>query len=391
MTDSVPGNDDPIGKGGTYRERMRAAEQGSTPGAVTDDEPDPSEQQAAEDTSAVDKAKGLAAKVQRKPWVAHLIKAAGRFTDRLGNQFAAAITYFSFLALVPLLMVAFAVASFVLRGDTQALNDLKDKAAEQIPGPMTADLIDSAINNGLSIGIVGLLIALYSGVGWMSNVRDAVQAQWRLRWEKTKAEKKEKFYVRYARDLLTLVGLGVAMLVSVVLTTVGGAAQSLVLGWLGLDDISWLRPVFSIVPFLLAIAASALMFGWFYRMLKIPEYTPSRGTLIKGAVAAAVGFEVLKLAMTYLIPQLTSSPTAAVFGSIIVLLFFFNLVARLVLFGAAWIGTAPDQQAEEEALPEIPEPAVVVHDDTPAPKAAGMVGAGAVGGFLLGRRRKKRG
>ena len=38
---------------------------------------------------------GTAAKVQRNPVIAHLLRAAA-FNDRLGNQFGAAITYFSF-------------------------------------------------------------------------------------------------------------------------------------------------------------------------------------------------------------------------------------------------------------------------------------------------------
>ncbi|SUG53344.1 Inner membrane protein YhjD [Salmonella enterica subsp. diarizonae] len=38
----------------------------------------------------------LMQKIQRQPMVAHLIRATERFNDRLGNQFGAAITYFSF-------------------------------------------------------------------------------------------------------------------------------------------------------------------------------------------------------------------------------------------------------------------------------------------------------
>lgn len=49
---------------------------------------------------------GTAAKVQRNPVIAHLLRAAERFNDRLGNQFGAAITYFSFLSMIPILMVS---------------------------------------------------------------------------------------------------------------------------------------------------------------------------------------------------------------------------------------------------------------------------------------------
>jgi membrane protein len=57
---------------------------------------------------------GTAEKVQRNPIIAHLLRAAERFNDRMGNQFGAAITYFSFLSMIPILMVSFAAAGFVL-------------------------------------------------------------------------------------------------------------------------------------------------------------------------------------------------------------------------------------------------------------------------------------
>ena len=52
--------------------------------------------------------------------VKHLIAAITRYGDRLGSQFAGAMTYFSFLSLVPILMVGFAVGGIVL-GNNQAI------------------------------------------------------------------------------------------------------------------------------------------------------------------------------------------------------------------------------------------------------------------------------
>ncbi len=47
--------------------------------------------------------------------VAHLIRATERFNDRLGNQFGAAITYFSFLSMIPIMMVSFCRGGFYPR------------------------------------------------------------------------------------------------------------------------------------------------------------------------------------------------------------------------------------------------------------------------------------
>ncbi|MDQ2846856.1 MAG: inner membrane protein YhjD [Actinomycetota bacterium] len=388
MTGVARTADDLMAAGGTYRDRMLDAEAGKPVHPATDTAESEGGNDAAAPTgeSTVGKAKSFWAKLSARPGVAHLIRAGSRFGERLGNQFGAAITYFSFLAVVPVLMAAFGITALVLNQHT--INELRDKANQQVPGGFLSKAIDEAITHGAAVGIIGLVIAGYSGIGWMANVRDAVQSQWRPQFEKTQAEKKQKFYLRMGKDLLTLVGLGLALLVSMVLTTVGGAAQSEVLKLLGLDHIGWLRPVFSVVPFLLAIAADVIIFGWFYRMMRIPDFTPPKGAVLRGAVIAAVGFEVLKLAVTLLGSKLSHSPTAVAFGSVIVLLFFFNLVARLILFVAAWIGTTGTQE-DDDVLPEIPGASVVAHSVVSKHRAAGLLGAGAIVGFLSGRRRRR--
>jgi membrane protein len=53
-------------------------------------------------------------KVLANPVVAHAQRANDRFITRLGNQSAAAISYFSVVSMVPILMFAFAVVGAVL-------------------------------------------------------------------------------------------------------------------------------------------------------------------------------------------------------------------------------------------------------------------------------------
>ena len=47
-------------------------------------------------SKALDSVTTTAQKIQRQPVIAHLIRAAERFNDRLGNQFGAAITFHSY-------------------------------------------------------------------------------------------------------------------------------------------------------------------------------------------------------------------------------------------------------------------------------------------------------
>ncbi len=341
-------------------------------------------------------ASGMSAFIKRtmaRPGIAHLIRAFERYTERLGAQFAGAITYFSFLALVPLLMVAFAAVGILLYNRPDLVTEIADRVAAALPGSLgdqIKQVIDTAVASRYSVGIVGLLIALYSGVGWMGNLREAVRAQWRPRWEEP-ANRKDNFLVALLKNLVNLAGLGVAIVLSLGLTAAAGTAQSWVLSQLGLDDVSWLKPIFSIVTFLIAIGADVVVFYWLYSRLPEPHYRPPTKALWRGALAAAVAFEILKFALTFILPRL-SSPTAVVFGSIIGLLLFINLVSQMLLFVAAWIATAPGMDDDERnKLPEIPGPPVHVDRGMGTGEAIGLVGVGAAAGWFGGRRAARKG
>ena len=56
---------------------------------------------------------GIAEKIQQIPAIAHLIRAAERFNDRMGNQFGAAITYSSLPSLIPIVMASCTAAGLV--------------------------------------------------------------------------------------------------------------------------------------------------------------------------------------------------------------------------------------------------------------------------------------
>ena len=57
---------------------------------------------------------------ERRPSVRHVVLAWQRMQQNNGGQYAAAITYFSFLALFPLLLLAVAVTGFVLHAHPAA-------------------------------------------------------------------------------------------------------------------------------------------------------------------------------------------------------------------------------------------------------------------------------
>ncbi|WP_420064363.1 inner membrane protein YhjD [Pectobacterium colocasium] len=291
--------------------------------------------------SFLGKSKRLVARIQAIPSVAHLIRAGERFNDRMGNQFGAAITYFSFLSLIPILMVSFAAVGFVLASNPDLLTELINRIVNSISDPSLANTLKNTVNTAVqqrtTVGITGLLIALYSGISWMGNLREAIRAQSRDVWERNPKDE-EKIYFQYTRDFLSLIGLVIALIITLFLTSVAGTAQNRIVTALGLDGIEWLRPAMTLIALSISIFANYLLFLWIFFVL--PRHKPKRKALFRGTLIAAVGFEVIKFAMTVALPKLASSPSGAAFGSVIGLMAFFYFFARLTLFCAAWIATA---------------------------------------------------
>ncbi len=121
----------------------------------------------------------IEAQLHRWPWLWHSYQAWNTLKARNGTQFSAAITYFSFLALFPLLLLAAAIAGFVLSSDQHLQNELFNQISKNVPGSFGDTLsrsIKSAINNRAGIGVIGLFGVLLTGLGWVGNLRQAIGA-----------------------------------------------------------------------------------------------------------------------------------------------------------------------------------------------------------------------
>lgn len=300
--------------------------------------------------SLLDKAKDVIQLIQQRPMIAHLLRATERFNDRLGNQFGAAITYFSFLSMIPILMLSFAAVGFILVSHPTLLQDIFDKILQNVSDPTLAATLKSTISTAVqqrtTVGIVGLLVALYSGINWMGNLREAIRAQSRDVWERT-AQDDEKIWTKYFRDFVSLIGLLVALVVTLSITSAAGSAQQMIISALYLDTIEWLKPVWYLVGLGISMLANYLLFFWIF--WRLPRHRPRRKALIRGTFIAAIGFEVIKIVMTYTLPALVTSPSGAAFGSVLGLMAFFYFFARLTLFCAAWIATA--QYPDDRRMP----------------------------------------
>jgi membrane protein len=337
--------------------------------------------------SVADKKESFLARQRRqRPWLDHLVRAGEAYTERNGNHYAAAITYFSVLSLFPLLMISFAVAGFVLAGNDTLLTEMRKGITEAVPsglGETINEVVAEAIESRGAVGVIGLLAAVYSGLGWMSNLRDALTAQWGLE------HKQRPFLATTIKDLLALLGLGLALAVSFGLSAAGGGLGSWLLGLVGLEDDAWALFLLRVATIVLALAANWLVFLWV--LSRLPRERVSARSAVKGAIAAAIGFEVLKQVFTIYLEIVTNSPAGQLFGPILGLLLFANLVSRFLLFITAWTATAKENMIAPVPVPPPPaviRPNLVVHRGPDVRSAAGLLGAGALLGLLWRKRNR---
>lgn len=277
---------------------------------------------------------------ERHGWLDHLFRAGARYVEQRGNHFAAAVTFFSVLTAVPLLMVAFAAAGYVLWFRPTLLARLEQAIAVALPGALSEALVpivETAVAQRNTVAAVGLAGALWSGVWWMSNLREAVSAQWRLPAPNPAALR------RLLHDLAALVGLGAALVASLAVTAVGSGLAATVLALVGAADDGAGRAALRVSTVLVGLLANWLIFSWVILRLPRTDVPLRRGA--RAALLGAVGLEVLKQGAALFLDRVSTSASGAVFGSLLGLLLFSYLVARLVLFVTAWAATAEDAPA----------------------------------------------
>jgi len=138
----------------------------------------------------------------------------------------------------------------------------------------------------------------------------------------------------------------------------------------------------------LAVVGDVLIFAWL--LVRLPGADLPARVVLRGALLAAVGFEVLKVVGAYYIARVTHSPTVGVFGSVIGLLVWIYLVARFLLYCAAWTATATERP-EPPAEPEPATEAESMTEPEPGPPrilsplgvAGSLFGAGAAAGAAV--------
>jgi membrane protein len=143
-----------------------------------------------------------------------------KFYDDQGNYMVAAITYYAFVAIFPLLLLATSILGFFLQGNESLQETLLDSALGQFP------IIGEQLGRpegvqGSTTGIVvGFLVALFGASGLGQAIQNCMNTAWAV----PRNSRPNPFLTRF-KSLLLLTMAGSAVLGVSVLSTLGANTE----------------------------------------------------------------------------------------------------------------------------------------------------------------------
>ncbi|CAN5774515.1 N/A [soil metagenome] len=208
-----------------------------------------------------------------------------RHATDYGSFSAASLTYYTFFSIFPLLLFALSALGYATFLSDRLKAEIIDAGRAAVP--MVGSILQEDVLEGLShsagtLALSGLLLGLYSGSGAVNALSHALNRIYRVPEE-------PGFFPQRLKSLKWLAAMALIALLSVALSSAAAVV--------GFDSASP-NPVLSFLggafAVLAGIAVSTLLF------LAAFKFLPARGFSLQevfpGAVAAAIAFEVLKLA-----------------------------------------------------------------------------------------------
>lgn len=264
------------------------------------------------------------------------------FSRAEGALLSGSMAYYTFLSLLPLLMVAaFVIATF-------ASPDLDTRAAvaealnQAFPGVGTdifSEVIDQVVQNRAALGVFGLLSVAYAGSGFVGSMTACLNRMWGLPTGRNPVGQK-------LVNILIVMMLGTVLLGSALLTIwVSATAQRTL-------ELEATSPVISMIEEVAAPASMLIVLLLLYRLL--PARRHSWLSQVPGAVFGGIGFYLLKRGFDFWASHsagISALPRSLV--SVTLVLVWLGFFGQLILYGAALNVVLDRRRRGEPIMPPL--------------------------------------
>lgn len=238
-----------------------------------------------------------------------------RFSEDDGGSYAAALTYYTFFSIFPLLLFSAAALGYVTFGNDDLRDELVNSGLRTVPilkDALAPEGLKQIEENRNGLAVTGTLLALYTGSGVIVALQHALNKIYHV-------EDEPNFLQKRLRSLMWLAILGVGAVASLALSTVAGFAPG---------------PLEVALSLAGGLALNTLLFATAYKFLPVTTLTWKE--VLPGAIVAAIGFEVLKVAGSAYLKHGESArnDTFGTFAAAAALLIASFLIARIILLAA---------------------------------------------------------
>jgi membrane protein len=261
---------------------------------------------------------------RRHSWVGVPIAVVYKFVDDQGVYLAALITYYGFLSLFPLLLLAVTILGFVLHHDPALRQRILTSALSDFPviGNQIRDDL-RGFRGSVTALVFGLLGSLYGGLG----VAQAGQNAMNQIWAVPRNARPNPLRGRL-RGIRLLLLLGGGVLVTTALSAVTSGVEDLANGLAGVGV------GIKIVSLLASVLINIVLFIVAFRLLTVEPVTVR--DVVIGAVLAAMLWQLLQTVGTYYLLHKIKGATEiyGTFGLVLGMIAWIYFEALIVVFCA---------------------------------------------------------
>jgi membrane protein len=252
---------------------------------------------------------------QRHGWLGFPLAVRQKYADDQGGYLAAAVTYYGFFSIFPLLLVFVSGLGFVLQGHVHLQNQIIGSTLGQVP-ILGADLHVRALRGSVAALVVGVVAALWSGMGVFLATQNAMNHLWGVPFRR-----RPDFLRARVRALLLLTVFGLGTLAATGLGALGTIGVSYGVAW-------------KVAAIIASTLINFALFWLGFRLMTVRDV--SWRSLRGGAIAAAVAYEGLQLVGGYYVGHVlkNANNTYGTFGFVLGLLSWIYLAAHVTLLAA---------------------------------------------------------
>ena len=265
------------------------------------------------------------------------------FSKAEGALLSGSMAYYTFLSLLPLLMVAAFVLATLASPEPRARAAVAEALNQVFPGVGTEvfeEVVSQVVQNSAALGVFGLLSVAYAGSGFVGSMTACMNRMWGVPSGRNPVGQKMV-------NILIVMLLGTVLLGSALLTIwVSATAQRTL-------DLRPTSPVISTIEELAGPSCMLIVLLLLYRLL--PARRHSWLSQVPGAVFGGIGFYLLKRGFDFWASQsagIGALPRSLV--SVVLLLVWLGFFGQLILYGAALNVVVDRRRRGEPILPQPP-------------------------------------